>query len=76
MFKNYIYSNNNIIYSIVIPIYNQEEIIVKNLQSIIDNTLENFKIILILDYCFDNTEQNLIDFLNNYTNKPNLIQIR
>ena len=67
---------NPIIYSIVIPVYNQEAIIVKNLQSIINHTLENFEIIIILDFCFDNTEKNLIDFLDNYVNtKTNFIQI-
>jgi glycosyltransferase involved in cell wall biosynthesis len=80
MFKNYIFNINNVnevVYSIVIPVYNQENIIVQNLKSIINNTLENFEIIIILDFCFDNTEINLIKYLDNYINdKPNLIQIK
>ena len=69
MFKNYTFNLNNVsevVYSIVIPVYNQENIIVKNLKSIINNTLENFEIIIILDFCFDNTENNLIKYLDNY----------
>jgi glycosyltransferase involved in cell wall biosynthesis len=77
MYKYYEFNSGYIVYSIVVPIYNQEKIIVKNLQSIIDNTVENFEIILILDYCFDNTEKNIFDYLNNYTNiKKNLICIK
>ena len=41
---------NEIIYSIVIPVYNQENIIVENLKSIINNTVNNFEIIIILDF--------------------------
>jgi glycosyltransferase involved in cell wall biosynthesis len=58
-----------VLYSVVMPIYNQQDIIVENIKSIIDNTLGTFEIILILDYCFDNTEKNIITFLENYTNK-------
>ena len=77
MYIYYKFYSNYIINSIVVPIYNQDKIIVKNLQSIIDNTVENFEIILILDYCFDNTEKNIFDYLNNYTNiKKNLICIK
>lgn len=77
MYKYYEFNSGYIVYSIVVPIYNQDKIIVKNLQSIIDNTVENFEIILILDYCFDNTEKNIFDYLNNYTNiKKNLICIK
>jgi glycosyltransferase involved in cell wall biosynthesis len=68
--------NIEIIYSIVTPVFNQEEIIVDNLKSVIMNTLENFEIIVILDFCFDNTEKNLMYFLENYENNiPNFIQI-
>jgi glycosyltransferase involved in cell wall biosynthesis len=75
--KKYTYNDDEIVYSIIIPVYNQEMIIVKNIQSIINNTLDNFEIIVILDFCFDNTEKNIIDFLDNYiNNKSNLIQIK
>ncbi len=76
MFKKYIYNTGEIIYSIVTPIYNQEKIIVKNLQSIINNTIGNFELILILDYCFDNTEHNIISYFDKYINNSiNLISI-
>ena len=75
MYKR-VYNLNEIIYSVVMPIYNQEDIIVENLKSIIENTLGNFEIILILDFCFDATEKNLMAFLENYKNAPNnFIQI-
>jgi glycosyltransferase involved in cell wall biosynthesis len=77
LYKSYTYGNSEIIYSIVIPIYNQEDVIVENLKSIIDQTLDNFEIIIILDFCFDKTEKNVIEFLENYQNdKDNLIQIK
>ena len=76
MFKYYQYNSGTIIYSVVIPIYNQEDIILDNLQSIIKNTLDNFEIILILDFCFDDTEKNIIEFLENYHSETsNFIQI-
>ena len=37
-------------------------IIVKNLKSVIENTLRNFEIILILDFCFDKKSKNGVLF--------------
>jgi glycosyltransferase involved in cell wall biosynthesis len=77
MYKYYQYNENKVIYSVIIPVYNQENIIVENIKSIINNTLNNFEIIIILDFCFDNTEKYLINFLDNYNNEiNNLIQIK
>jgi len=53
----------HVIYSVVMPVYNQEALIVKNVKSIIENTCDNFEIILILDFCFDDTKKNLMEFL-------------
>jgi len=65
------------VYSIVTPIYNQEFIIVKNLSSIIQKTEDFFEILLILDFCFDKTEENLLNYLDSLRNvRENLIQIR
>lgn len=77
-FYNKIYNDcKDIIYSIVIPVFNQEDIIIDNLKSIINNTINNFEIIIILDYCFDNTEKNVLDFLETYQNtKDDFIQIK
>ena len=75
-YKKVFSSTKEIIYSVITPVYNQESIIVENLQSIINNTGDNFEIIIILDFCFDNTEQNIMNFLANYENKvDNFIQI-
>jgi glycosyltransferase involved in cell wall biosynthesis len=66
MFYNKVFLKKEIIYSIIIPIYNQEYCIIENLNSIIKNTLDSFEIIIILDFCFDNTEKLIIDFFNNF----------
>ena len=65
----YTYVNANIheqpCMSVVMPIYNQEEIIVDNIKSIIENTTEKlYEIILIIDCCSDNTEQLLITYIS------------
>jgi len=52
------------IFSIVIPIHNQEKIINKNINSIIKNTQGTFELILILDACIDKTEEKLLTLLN------------
>lgn len=76
LYKTIYNPTKEIIYSVITPVYNQENIVVENLQSIINNTSDNFEIIMILDFCFDNTEQNIMNFLANYENKvDNFIQI-
>jgi glycosyltransferase involved in cell wall biosynthesis len=62
------YNEGDILYSIITPVYNQESIICKNLKSVIDCTIGTFEIILILDYCFDDTEKNILKFLDTYEN--------
>jgi len=75
--KSYHFNNGEIVYSIVIPIYNQELIIINNLQSIITNTHGNFELILILDFCFDNTELQITNYFDNYiNNNPHFIQLK
>lgn len=75
-YKKVFNSSKDIIYSIITPIYNQENIVVENLQSVINNTSDYFEIIIILDYCFDNTEQNIMNFLSSYENNvDNFMQI-
>ena len=45
-------------FSIVIPIYNQEKIIKRNIESILQNTSEkSYELIIILDCCSDNSEE-------------------
>lgn len=53
-------------FSIVIPIYNQETIILQNLESILNNTTEQmYEIILILDCCSDNSEEIVKKYIDN-----------
>ena len=67
LLKQYTYNDiTEIEYSVIIPIYNQEKIITKNMNSILKYTGGIFEIIIILDFCYDNTEFNLINFLDNY----------
>lgn len=76
LYKKKINESNNVEYSIVIPVYNQESIIVENLESIIEKTRGNFEIIIILDFCFDQTENNLMKYIESYQNIiTNFIQI-
>lgn len=73
LLKEYIYNNHdNITYSVIIPIYNQEKIVEKNIKSIISHTGGSFEIIIILDFCNDKTEEILINFFDNYNNNNNL----
>ena len=71
------HESETIIYSITTPVYNQEDIIVENIKSIIENTVENFELLIILDFCFDNTEKNILEYLDNYKNDvKNFIKIQ
>lgn len=58
-----------VFFSIIIPVHNQESIIINNIESILTNTTEkNYEIILILDSCDDNTEQKILNYFDNITN--------
>jgi glycosyltransferase involved in cell wall biosynthesis len=71
------YNIDNICYSIITPVYNQEDVIVKNISSYIKNTDDNFEIIIILDSCSDNTKENLLQFIRTFQNyKKQFIQIQ
>jgi len=65
------YKEDIILYSIITPIYNQEDIIVHNIKSYIKYTEDNFEIILIIDCCSDNTKNNILHFINDYNNINN-----
>lgn len=63
-------------FSIVTPIYNQEKIISKNIESVINNVTEkNFEIILIIDACSDDTKKILLSFFQNPLNNKLLTNI-
>lgn len=71
------YNIGNICYSIITPVYNQQDVIVKNINSYIRNTDDNFEIIIILDSCSDNTKENLLQFIKTFQNdKKQFIQIQ
>jgi glycosyltransferase involved in cell wall biosynthesis len=65
--------------SIVTPVYNQEKIIVSNIKSVLENTLESkYEYILIIDCCSDNTMKEIIEFfllLETYPNNCVLITV-
>ena len=61
-----IYENINIKFTIVVPVYNQEKLIIQNINSIINNTLGDFEIIIINDYSNDRTLELLNNFFVNY----------
>ena len=61
-----IYEENKVKYTIVIPVFNQEKIIIKNINSIISNTLGQYEIIIINDYSNDKTLELLKKFFANY----------
>lgn len=50
--------------SIVIPTYNREFMIIKALQSIFEQTYQNYEVIIIDDGSTDNTKQVIKDFVN------------
>lgn len=60
------FNQSSVLFSIVMPIHNQESIIIKNLNSILDFTGgRGYEIILILDACSDNTENRIMEWLDN-----------
>lgn len=70
------YTTQDPFFSIIIPIYNQEDIIINNLKSIIKNTTEkSYEIILIIDSCSDNTENRIVDYISSvdFYDKSSLI---
>jgi hypothetical protein len=64
--KQNINSTETPFFSIVIPINNQENIIIKNLNSILDKTSEeSYELIIIIDCCSDNTEKYIYNWVKN-----------
>lgn len=61
-------------FSIVVPVFNQEEIIKKNLRSMMKYTDGKIEMIVILDNCVDNTEYEVLDLFKNET-VDNLVRI-
>lgn len=61
-------------YSIVMPVFNQEDLIKKHIESILKYTKDNYELILILDFCVDNTEKEILNFFSNYGNSYNNLE--
>ena len=61
-----IYEDIKVKYTIVIPVFNQQKIIIKNINSIIINTLGDYEIIIINDYSNDKTLELLKNFFVNF----------
>ena len=67
---NICYRNDVPLFSIIVPVCNQENIIVKHINSILYNTTEkDFELILIIDSCSDRTEDFLTYWINNLENE-------
>jgi glycosyltransferase involved in cell wall biosynthesis len=62
-------------FSIVMPIYNQSEIIVGNLESILDHTKGTYEIILIIDACSDASEDKVLLWAASKTLSSSFIRI-
>ena len=68
------YSQEIPYFSIITPIYNQEEIIIDNLNSILYKTTEKlYEIILICDACSDNTEKKVSEWFSNINSESQLL---
>jgi glycosyltransferase involved in cell wall biosynthesis len=57
-------------YSIVVPIYNQEAILQHNLSAIVEFTVDTYELILIVDCCSDNTESRALEWGNSHDPLP------
>lgn len=59
--------------SIIMPIHNQEQVIVKHMESIFTYTTETpYEVLLILDACSDNTQTLLLEFFSHFESYPEL----
>ena len=55
-----------LVFSIIVPVYNQGDIIVKNITSVLEKTTQkNYELIIIIDCCSDNTEINICNLFKN-----------
>ena len=67
------YINQKIVDSIVLTVHNQEGIIKKILSGIEENTEGSYELIIILDGCTDNSEKDVIEYVNNSSLKDKTI---
>jgi glycosyltransferase involved in cell wall biosynthesis len=63
-------------FSVVMPIYNQSNIIVRNLESVVRHTKGDYEMILIVDACSDDSESKVTSWAASQTSLPsNCVQI-
>jgi glycosyltransferase involved in cell wall biosynthesis len=63
-------------YSFVIPVFNQQNIIVDNVKALLANSVGKCELILIFDGCTDQSETNCLDFLRNFQAFERLLCLR
>jgi glycosyltransferase involved in cell wall biosynthesis len=68
------YSDKPVEFSVIVPVFNQENIIKKNILSIIDTMDGDYELIIILDSCVDSTENILLELFKNKF-RDNLVRI-
>lgn len=59
-------SQEDLEYSIIIPVHNQEEIICTNILSVIYNVVGEFEIIIVFDNCTDSSEERVVERFRNF----------
>ena len=67
------YINQKIVDSIVLTVHNQEGVIKEILSGIETNTQGSYELIIILDGCTDNSEKDVIEYVNNSSLKDKTI---
>jgi len=73
--REVVFSETHPVYSICMPIYNQEEIISSVLNGIVKCTHDTYEIIIIADCCSDTTVSAVNNWINNLTPPTNLCGI-
>lgn len=66
---------NNILFSVIIPIYNRASFIEKTIYSVLEQTYSNFEVICINDGSYDNSEK-IINNLQLHDNRIRLISLK
>jgi len=67
---------NNYRIDIILPVYNSKDFIIDTLNSIINQTYNNWKLVLVDDNSNDGTSALIIDFINHNINKKKIIFIK
>ena len=64
--------HNNTIpeFTMVLPIHNQDDIIARNMKTYFQHTTSSYELIVILDNCVDNTEQEVVNLLKSLESNP------